>query len=86
MAWTLLSIIYSNPAYLTYTPEHSPTQLLLLPGYQGYTHTHTMFCPAGPEGADTVSREGEKVRMQTKGTYKRTRPMEHSDFMGVMKG
>lgn len=45
-----------------------------------------MFCPAGPEGAETVSREGEKVRMQTKGTYKRTRPMEHSDFMGVMKG
>lgn len=66
MAWTLLSIMYSNPAYLASTPEHSPTQLLLLPGYQGYTHT--MFCPVGPEGEETVSREGKRLKCkQTKG-------------------
>lgn len=43
-ARALLSIMYSNPAYLcAHTPAHSPTQLLLLPGYQGCTH-HILSC------------------------------------------
>lgn len=64
----LLSIMYSNPANpCAHTPERSPTQRSLLPGYGGCAHTHTAFCPQGPEGVEMASGEGEKVKMQTKG-------------------